>query len=65
MWSQLPIDYYQKHNDEDLEWHSECLMKKGTNKDFMQIRESPYRGCTQLMIYQKTRKFIKENYKCF
>ena len=56
MWSQLPIDYYQKHNDEDLEWHSECLMKKGTNKDFMQIRESPYRGCTQLMIYQKTRK---------
>ena len=57
IWSFLNTDYLRRHNDDEVAWHIE-LINRSSPKNAVSIRESEFKGCTELSIYQNKRKNI-------
>lgn len=57
IWSFLNTDYLRRHNDDEVAWHIELIAKHSPN-NAVSIRESEFKGCTELSIYQSKRKNI-------
>mgnify|MGYP001293636686 CR=1 FL=1 len=57
IWSFLNTDYFRRHSYDEIAWHIEIISQNSPN-NAVAIRERVVKGCTELTIYQNSRKNI-------
>ena len=57
IWLLMSSDYFRRHSDDEIAWHIELISNNYPN-NVVSIRESSVKGCSELTIYQNSRKNI-------
>jgi len=57
IWSFLNTDYCRRHSDDEIAWHAEIISDNSPN-NAVAIRERVIKGCTELTVFQNSRKNI-------
>lgn len=61
-WNELDADYFLRHTDDEITWHTHtALSAKKTDHPQVRIRQLTSRGCTEIFIYDRDKRYLFAN----
>ena len=64
-WSELTTDYFLRHTDTEIAWHTDiALTTADPFETQVHIHQRIRRGCTEIFIYTRDRKYLFANITC-
>lgn len=58
LWGSLVVDYFMRHNPDEIAWQTQAIIEAGDDTPVISVREQTYRGGTELFVYTHDQKYI-------